>query len=185
MTRGLAIPLAFLAVAWAAGCAQPKVQVQTAALADTRSFRTYAWYPGEGDIGGLYGSRAQLASDAMRESVDKGMRHNGFRPAAGGKPDVLVLYQLGVRSRREVDSVKTVQRNGESVAVPDKVTIYRAGTLLIYLVDPQINDVVWVGSASSEAKAADSDSEARNRIERAVRAVFDAMRDKRAGRAPA
>jgi hypothetical protein len=142
--------------------------------------RTYGWYPGEGDIAGVYGPRAELAGQTLRESIDKGMRRNGFQPAANDKADVLVLYQLGVRSRREVDSLKTVERSGETFAVPDKVTIYRAGTLLIYLLDPRANDFVWVGSASSEARAADSDSEARNRIERAVRAVFDAMERERA-----
>jgi hypothetical protein len=186
MARPIATSLVLVTATWLSACApQPQVQVTTATLGDMAAVRTYGWYPGADDIAGVYGSRIELASETLHASIDKGMRRNGFRPAADGKADVLVLYRLGVRSRREVNSVKSVQRNGEAVAVPDDVTIYRAGTLLIYLVDPTVNDVVWVGSASTEAKAADSDSEARNRLERAVRAVFDDMKDKPARPNPA
>src|SRR3954447_23046934 len=105
-----------------AGCAKPKVDVRTAAHQDISALRTYAWSPGEGDITGLYGDRGTLAAQTMRKSIDEGMRRKGFRPAAPAEADVLVLYQLGVRSRREVNSLKTVKRNGETVAVPDEVT---------------------------------------------------------------
>jgi hypothetical protein len=104
-----------------------------------------------------------------------------LRPAAGDeRADVLVMYQLGVRSRREATEYRTEQRNGETFAVPEEFTVYRGGTLLIYLVDPRADQAVWVGSASSEAKAADSDSAARSRLEHAVRAVFDGMKKDRA-----
>jgi hypothetical protein len=56
------------------------------------SVRTYAWYPGQGDIVGVYGDRARLASDVMRESIDEGLARHGFRPANVGDADVLVLY---------------------------------------------------------------------------------------------
>jgi hypothetical protein len=157
------------------GCGQPKVHVRTKALANISNLRTYAWCPGEGDIVGVYGSRQRLAGQVMRQSIDEGLARQGFRPAAGADADVLVVYQLGVRSRREVKSLRTVAHNGETIAVPDEVTVYRAGTIVIYLLDPKLNDVVWVGTASAEAKAADSDSTARTRLRRGVRAVFDAM----------
>ena len=171
--------LAVMATLAMASCSQPPITVSTAAPGDMSSVRTYGWYPGEGDIVGLYGSRGDLAKKTMRESIDKAMRAKGFRPATGGDADVLVRYQLGVKSRREVNSLRTEQRNGVTFAVPDDVTIYRAGTILIYLVDPTINDVVWVGTASAEAKAADSDSQARSRLERGVQAVFKAMKGRK------
>jgi len=163
--------------AWLAGCGGTKVEVKTSTLSDFRDRRTYAWAAGEGDVLGVYGNREQLARRVMRESIDEWMRRNGFRPAEGADADLQVVYQLGVSSRREISGVKTVVRNGETFAVPAEVTIYRAGTLLIYLVDPRVHDVVWVGAASAEAKATDSDSKARSRLERGVRAVFDAMKD--------
>ena len=91
-------------VACVLGCGQPKVEVRTKALADMSNLRTYAWCPGEGDIVGVYGSRRQLAAEVMRQSVDEGLARHGFRPAAGGDADVLVVYQLGARSRREEGS---------------------------------------------------------------------------------
>src|SRR4051794_32291788 len=94
-TFGFVRPVtALVALAVAAclpGCAHPQVQVKTAALSDMGSVRTYAWSPVEGDIVGVYGSRGQLAAEVMRQSIDKGLQRNGFRPAAEGEPDVLVL----------------------------------------------------------------------------------------------
>jgi len=175
MVRTLMACLALAATLCPAGCA-PAVKVRTAWTADPSAVRTYAWQPGEGDIAGVYGSRAAVARDAIREAVEDGLKQNGLRPAPQGEADVLVVYQLGVRSRREVTDLKTVQRNGETYDVPADVTIYRGGTIIIYLVDRLRDRVVWVGTASAEAKAADSDSTARARITRAVRAVFDDMK---------
>ena len=183
MIRPILSCVALSAALWLTGCG-PTVKVNTAAVSDLSRYRTYAWYAGgsggEGDIVGLYGGREQLAAEVLRKSIDEGLKRNGFSPAAAdAEADVLVLYRLGVTSRREVDEYKTVQRNGETFAVPEEVTIYRGGTLLIYLLDPRLNDVVWAGTASAEAKAADSDAEARSRLEKAVRSVFDAMKKDR------
>jgi hypothetical protein len=165
-----------LAVAWCAGGCGPRPNVKAATLKDLGPFNTYAWSPGEGDVAGVYGNRETLARKVMYDSVEKEMRRKGFRPAAEGAADLLVAYRLGVRSRREVTGVRTAQRNGEAVAVPDEVTIYRNGTLVVFLFDRTAGDVAWVGTAQAEAKAADSDDEARRRLERGVRAAFDAMK---------
>ena len=154
----------------------PKVDVQTATLSDLSRFKTYAWYPGEGEIVGVYDARGQLAAEVIRESVNDAMKRKGFRPDADGDADLLVFYRLGVKSRREIDEYATVQRGGETVAVPDEVTIYRGGTLLIYLLDRRTTQVVWAGTASAEAKANDSEAAMRSRLESAVRAVFDGMK---------
>ena len=172
------ILLALAAALWPAGCA-PKVQVKTAVLSDLSGLRTYAWYPSQSSIAGVYGPRQQLASEVIHESIDEGMQRNGFSPVSDVNADILVFYRLGVTIRREVEEYQTVQRNGDTFAVPAEVTIYRSGTLLIYLLNPRTNDVVWVGTAAAETKAARSDSEARSRLERAVRAVFDRMKDDR------
>jgi len=165
-----------LAVASCAGGCGPAPHVKAATLKDLGSFKTYAWSPGEGDVAGVFGDRETLARKVMYDSVNKEMRRKGFRPAAEGAADLMVAYRLGVRSRREVTGVRTMERNGEAVAVPDEVTIYRNGTLVIYLFDRAAGDVAWVGTAQQEAKAAASDAEARQRLERGVRAAFDAMR---------
>jgi hypothetical protein len=175
-TRRIITVLSTLALASCAGGCGPRPQVKAATLKDLGAFKTYAWYPGEGDVVGVYGNRGTLAREVMHDSVDKAMQRKGFRPAPEGAADLLVLYRLGVRSRREVTGVRTVERNGEAFAVPDEVTIYRNGTVLIYLFDPKAGDVAWVGTAQAEAKAADSDAEARKRLERGVRAAFDAMK---------
>ena len=165
-----------------AGCG-PSVQVETTERSDLGAVRTYAWHPREGDVAGVYGGRERLAREVLRSSIDEGLKRNGLRPAAADdEPDVLVTYQLGVRSRREVTDTTTVQRYGQTFEVPAEVTIHRAGTLLVYLFDPLTGDVAWVGSASAEAKAADSDAEVRKRLTRAVRAIFDAMKDRKSHR---
>jgi hypothetical protein len=175
----LALP-AVLVAACLFGCGSPPVHVRTAAQPELRAVRTYAWYPDDGQVMGLYGSRAQLVREVMRKSIDDGLQRNGLRPAGETEADVMVVYQLGVRSRREATEFKTEQRNGETFAVPTEFTIYRGGTLLIYLINPRTNDAVWAGTASAEAKATDSDAEARSRLERAVRAVFDKMKKDKA-----
>ena len=173
---------ALFALACLAGCGAPKVQVKTAARGDLRALKTYAWYPDEGDIVGLSDSRTRLAREVMRKSIDEGLRRNGLRPVGEGAPaDVFVVYQLGVRSRREVTDFKTVERNGETVAVPDEFQVYRGGRILIFLIDPRIHDTVWVGTASAENKATDSDSVARSRLEHAVGEIFNAMKKDRKG----
>lgn len=166
-----------VAVACAAGCGGPSLRVETSAEPGLGAVRTYAWHPGEGEIVGVYESRRDLARDVARQEVEAGLKRNGIVPAPAEAPaDVFVRYLLGVRSRREIDSYKTVQRNGEAIAVPSEVTIYRAGTVLVYLVDPRTNSVVWVGSASGEAEATEKDSAARARLSRAIRALFDEMK---------
>ena len=178
-SRVVSVLCALAASACAAGCG-PDVKVKTAALADTSKLQTYGWLPGEGDVVGVYGTRAQLVTDTMRKSIDEGMQRKGFRPAAAeAEPDVQVLYQLGVRSRREVTKYQTVEHQGETFAVPAEVQVYRAGTIIVYLLDPRAHDVLWIGTASAEAKAADSNTTIRTRLERGVRAIFDGMKDRK------
>ena len=162
-----------------AGCG-PSVKVETSERSDLGAVRTYAWYPREGDVTGVYGGRERLAREALRSSIDEGLKRNGLRPTdADGEPDVLVTYHLGVRSRREITDTATVQRYGQTFEVPAEVTIHRAGTLLVYLFDPLTGEVAWVGSASAEAKAADSDAEVRKRLKQAVGAIFDDMKHRK------
>ena len=148
----LPLVLTFIILAW--GCVGPTVRTDFDPAADFTTFRTYA-FSGMTDLnqGGVLDNslvRKRLEQMVGEQLAQKGLQQVG----AGDKPDLLVHYWIGMKEKQRVEStgpaVGMYGRRGPYGygAGYSGVTTYEytEGTLIVDLVTPANNELVWRGS---------------------------------------
>ncbi|MCJ8166073.1 DUF4136 domain-containing protein [Pontibacter sp. E15-1] len=134
-----------------------------------RTFRTFGWYKAEvptpmaGGAGPQYSS---LVDDRVKGAVASELVKKGLNPMVEGTPDLLVAYDIAV------DSAQRSGMNGNvptgygywygyryrysHTGVPNykEIQKYSIGTLIIDLIDPDTNQLIWRGWVSSDINPA-------------------------------
>jgi len=146
--------------------------------ADFGGRETYAW-----------GARPQLdpGFDAefldrtVREAVDRELAARGFRLVASGDADFVVSYSAvlqhrvtradeedpataGYYEREPKDRLRITEDAGEDVAIHE----YTEGRIILDMIDPEAQTVLWRGKASDEVFAKDLRLKRRQRIVAAI-----------------
>ena len=140
IARILGVPLAVLALA---GCATLNVGSYVERGIDLRQYRTFDWGPSEG----LYTGDPRLDNnrffdERVRSEVEAGLGARGFEKAAR-PPDVLIHYHASVTQR--FDSRELDRQYGSCENESCRPYVYEAGTLVVDLVDPRTNTLIWRG----------------------------------------
>ena len=152
---GLLAILILALIAW--GCAEPTVRTDFDSSADFNSFRTYA-FAGLTDInqGGVLDNsliRKRLESMVRTQLSKKGLTEVELRD----NPDLLVHYWVGVKEKQQVESTGPYggyygMRGGYpgyawGMGYGGVTTYeYKEGTLIVDLVTPRQNELVWRGT---------------------------------------
>ena len=154
------------------GCVGPKVRTDFDPAADVTTFRTYA-FAGLTDLnqGGVLNNslmRKRLEQMVGEQLSKKGLRQVGL----DGHPDVLVHYWVTVKEKQRLESAGPMvgpygRRGYGSVTTYD----YEEGTLIIDLVTPSKNELVWRGSIVSTL--ADSKEENMQMVSKAIAKAFE------------
>lgn len=144
-----------LAVALAA-CSSVKVQTEYDKAANFKGYRTYAWIPQEPGPEQAPAARDPRIREAVIRGIDDGLAAKGLtRKEPDQSPDLLVavhgfaVNQIDVRSYGYTygpvpyGMYPTLATSGGV-----DVRQYRAGTLIIDLVDAQTKQLVWRGTAT-------------------------------------
>ncbi len=165
------IALAFL-VMTAAGCATLHVNSYAARGMDPARYHTYTWSPTDPETtGDPRLDSNQFFDTRVRAEVDDQLAARGFEKAPASGPDLLVRYHMSVRQKIDVPRIDPTdpQDHGE-------VGVYDAGTLLIDLVDPRTDQLIWRGWAEGSMEGEiDSQEAMERRIDRAVTKILDRL----------
>jgi len=158
----------------------PAMKVETdhdpATATQLRSYRTYRVLPASS-----YGSVDDAAmGSAIVRSVDETLDGKGYRQEAS-RPNFLVKWHVSVESRPQSTPMATPtfrdvgpMPSAGSTSVPVMVTRqYREGTLILDIVDPGSDTVVWRGSAQAQLAGSGEPQTRQARIQTAVRRILE------------
>ncbi len=150
--RHLPLVLVFIILAW--GCSGMTVRTDFDPTADFTTFRTYA-FSGLTDLnqGGVLDN--SLVRKRLEQMVGEQLAGKGLQQVStGDKPDLLVHYWVGLKEKQRVESTgpavgmyggRGPYRYGAGYS---GVTTYEytEGTLIVDLVTPVNNELVWRGT---------------------------------------
>jgi hypothetical protein len=145
-----------IALALASGCANVQVQTDHDPGADFGRYRTFQVAPGQVLNDGKADQGDTLVQDRVRNAIVSQLAAKGLRPLQGNEvnPDLVVTFVAGARTRQEVETVSYPWGPywGPSYAPDAWVRLYRQGTLIIDLVDPDTERTVYRARVESDNK---------------------------------
>jgi len=139
-----------------------KPNAVTAAGAKIATIKTYAWYQDQPVAPIAYDKDYNAAlNQHLRQAIEAELQEKGFTKATNGNPDVLVAYDVSVSVPLEKDNpanfadgfgysysyMSGYRYNYGHAILPGyrAVDLYKSGTLLIDLIHPDSNQLVWRG----------------------------------------
>ncbi|MBJ6119775.1 DUF4136 domain-containing protein [Pontibacter sp. BT310] len=159
-------PLLFLCLLLLSGCVASSVSSRPNSVAatgvKTLNFKTYAWFQDQPAAPIAYGERyTGSLNKHIRQAVEEELQKKGFTKATGANPDILVAYDVSVSVPVEKDiDTNYIKGFGYSYAYMSgyrynygneelpgyrAVDLYKSGTLIIDLVNPKTNELMWRG----------------------------------------
>lgn len=129
-----------LAALLVAGCSTMKVSYDFNHEIDFRNYKSYKWLekPKDPKVSDIMDSRIRAAVEAEFDS-------KGIIKVENGRPDFLVTYETVMRDRVDVRHYSYGTWWGPGGYVD--VDRYKEGTLMLDIVDPDLNQLVWRGWA--------------------------------------
>jgi uncharacterized protein DUF4136 len=139
--------ISFLVVA-ASGCATMNVSSHVQRGLDFGRYHTYDWGPADAlPTGDPRLDADPFFRDHLEGAVEKQLAIRGFERSASGTPDLLIHYHASINLRIDVNRVDREYGYCYDAACGARVFDYEAGTLVLDVVDPRTNAVVWRGWA--------------------------------------
>ena len=124
---------------------------------DWSKYRTYAWVDEVQGVPSVGGHPDQILDTQVKQAIDSKMGAKGFtKPADGGKPDLLVGYQLMIDREKQINGFGDSWGSwrggwgpwggGFGTFSADASTNY-VGTFVVGVYDPATKKLVWIGGA--------------------------------------
>jgi hypothetical protein len=140
-----------LAVSGAA-CSTVKVTTDYDRGVDFRHFRTFAVVGGKVINEGVVGAEGPFVRERLTSALQAGLDARGLTPAPE-RPDLLVTYVAGAKTRQDLERVVTSYQGGPYWYGPSYtdfwVTDHLHGTLVVDIVDASTKKLVWRAMAEA------------------------------------
>jgi hypothetical protein len=151
----------------AVGCTNIRVQSDYDPEAPFSGLETYAWSPDTGTKSDDPRIDNSLMDDRIRAAVDRELAASGFEPASDRAPDFLMTYHASLRTKLESVTTAAGYRGsygygawgGYAQTLPAE---YEEGTLILDVIDPEANRLIWRGTAQARAHRGDATPEERS-----------------------
>ena len=163
-----------VALVLAAGCASMNVSSYVERGYDLSRFHTYAWSPAPAAATGDPRLDSNpFFDEQMRAEVEMQMAMRGFERTAR-PPDLLVHYHANMTQRIETEDLDG--QYGSCEQGNCRAEVYDAGTILIDLVDPGTQKVIWRGWAEGAMDGVvDDQTWLEAKITQAVTRIFERL----------
>ena len=127
-----------------ASCAPVRVNSYVGRDVDLRRYHTYAWAPADTfSTGDARLDNNTFFIERVHQAVDGHLRQKGFEKVGSGQPDFVVHYHARVEQRLDSKEFRAGEPGCQGSDC--RPFVYDAGTLLIDLVDPRSNQLMWRG----------------------------------------
>jgi hypothetical protein len=161
VNRFLAVALgAALLMGGALGCSSLSVSSDYDPAEDFSRLRTYMWLPGPQPKTGDVRLDNALLDARIRKAVDEQFATQGYEKIKSGQPDFRVGYHLSTEKRLDVRTINDYYGYGWGYGYgyapmgysSTQVSEYDVGTLILDIVDSELDRLVWRGSASGRLR---------------------------------
>ena len=160
------------------GCASYDVKTDYDPAVRFDTLRTYAWADVEPT------GNARLDREATRQriidAIDEGLADHGLI-LVDEDPDLLVDYHAVIDRRLDLRGDAPYGNHRLPATTLSTVPTYEVGTLIIHLMDPATDTMVWRGSGQARLEQAMSDEALEDKVHAVVDAVLKAFPPKGTG----
>lgn len=155
-------------------CASLRVDSFAASNVDFGRYQTYAWAPSDRlSTGDPRLDNNPFFRRSVEQAVERRMAARGFEKSAADAPDLVLHYHASVAQRIDVGQV---DREYDDCHDCESPTVYDAGSLVIDLVDPRTNRLIWRGWAEGSIEGAiDNQAWMEQRVDEAVARILDRL----------
>ncbi|WP_242926054.1 DUF4136 domain-containing protein [Pontibacter vulgaris] len=168
--KGISLLLLLTSIVGMISC-QPTMNVQSSfnRSADFKQYKTFAWYPAEAANNLRTGYDPEV-DRRVKTAVEAAFVKKGILPDAAN-PDILIAFDVALEEK-QAENADLAPGFGYGYSywygyrfkydvngVPNSksITQYPTGTLIIDLVNPKTNELVWRGVAEGEIEADQTD----------------------------
>ena len=156
------------------GCTQIRVQSDFDPKANFSGLQTYAWLP---DLKPTTDPRldSKLLDRRVREAVDRQLAAKGYRKVEDATPSFWVAYHPHVQRQSQAvhEPVGPYTYRWWGAMGPTYTYQYDEGTLMVDVIDPRTNVLMWRGAATAIIDPSASVQERGERIDRAVASLLE------------
>ncbi|MFQ5674943.1 MAG: DUF4136 domain-containing protein [bacterium] len=152
-------------IAGVSGCSSIYVKSDYDHEANFENYVTFKWMPAPKKRRRNSVPQGSLLDKRIRRAVEHELRARGYEVTASGPADILLAYHVNLQKRVEVSQA----RYGYWGWRPGYVHRYKEGSIIIDLVDPRNNQLVWRGAAIG---AVGSTKASQKKISEAMAKVF-------------
>ena len=161
-----------------AGCSTFMIDTDYDPDADFSAFQTYDWAPAESESPKDPRVQNDLLEGRVHDAVDAELSSRGFtRVAEGATPDFWITYHAGVEAKIDVTTIQQAypyyrgysRWGGYSETY---VRNYDEGTLILDVIDPKTERLVWRGSAQAQVQDRSTPERREKRVRDAVHAIL-------------
>ena len=186
-----ALATIFLLIFFSTGCIPTRsVQSTYDPTANFSTFQTFTWYPAEvpapkqGSGGALYST---LLDQRIKEAIASELVKNGITPDTEA-PGLLVAYDIAIGATQEVANNTDLppgfgygygywygyryRYSGAGIQNFNNINSYPKGSIVIDLIDPDTNQVIWRGTFNAEIDPIVTDLDKINRAVATIMAQF-------------
>ena len=112
---------------------------------DFANYKTYDWMaqPQKSSSDPL--AQNTLLEKRIKNAVEKELTAMGYQKQTTGKPDFLIVYYIGVEDKLDVTSYGYGYWRRYHGAGGVDVRQYKEGTLILDIIDPKLDQLVWRG----------------------------------------
>lgn len=147
-----------LATALLAGCAGLKVDLDYDPARNFSDYHSYAWLPAVTSKEGEAVIRNDLVEARVVGAVDSALSAKNMQRAESTNADFLVTYHINVESRVDVRTIETGfgyrpwWHWNSSFDTETVVEHYKAGTLVLDIIDRKTDKLAWRGAAETRLR---------------------------------
>ena len=192
MNRRL-IPAGLFLAILSCGCSTMQVGSDYNPEADFSGMQAYAWSPGPQGVTDDPRIDDDILEERIRGAIDAQLALQGFTKASGDAPDFLVGFHAAVSSKLEVTAINQHYgyapgwgasgfhygggggyRNYVWGWEPPSTNVrsFDQGSLIIDVVDPDSDQLIWRGTAQAEVNFGDDQGKREKRIQDAVAKIL-------------
>ncbi|MCZ6766729.1 MAG: DUF4136 domain-containing protein [bacterium] len=132
-----------------------------------RQYSNYNWM----DTAGSDGVN-DLNDTRIRNAVERDLASKGYFKTTGGDPELLVTYELIITDKEDVITHNYGYWRGARSETYVDVSVYREGTLVVDIVNPAQNRVIFRGWATGVVQGELSPEQSEALINRAVSKIL-------------
>jgi hypothetical protein len=165
----------------ALSCSTVRVETDYDPEADFGSLQSYAWMPDPPAVSSDPLLHNTLLDSRVRLAVDRTLAAKGIRKVSVEEASFLVNYYISLEHKIRVDTIPVSNygyrgagwRGG--LLVEARVHQYDEGTLILDLVDPQKNELLWRGSGSTRVGNTNTPEARKKKIDETVSKMLAAF----------